>query len=96
MVRNVKRRARLSHVEPGEINHFRARFEMLANEAGLTLSYIARDMGISTSTLTEALDRGNPTEIYVDRFSDYFKVPRKVWTKKVTPREYGEQMLPRG
>lgn len=86
---------RRTKTRPSGINQMRARVEVLAVQSGWSLAEVARQMGIAPQTLQTILTRGIITDEMIDRLCQAFNVSRKEILRDVTPKEYGEVMLPR-
>ena len=78
-----------------EINHIKARVELLAARQDRTLSDVAKAMGRSPQSLQAVLERGNPVAGTLLELAEALGVTPNDLFEEVTPEEYGELRIPR-
>lgn len=88
---------------PTEINHFRARVEVMASRRQMSLSDVARALGCTRQALMQALDKGMPTVqrgkliacVSEEALCKVLGITaEELWTD-VTVWEYGMTFIPR-
>ena len=78
-----------------EINHFRARVEILIKKKGWTLTEFARRLGKSHQRIRWLMNRGDPKTSVLKEFADALKVSPEELLEEVTIEEYGDAFLPK-
>ena len=76
------------------VNHFRARLEILLRARGWTFTELGRQVKKSPQAVKDILDRGDPKASTLKMFADALDVSSDDLLEEVTAEEYGEAMLP--
>lgn len=76
------------------VNHFRARVEILLRERGWSFRELGRQIDKSPQALKDIVDRGDPKASTLKMIADALDVSPDDLLQEVTPEEYGEAFLP--
>lgn len=77
-----------------EVNHFRARVEIILRAKGWSIAELARQLGKSQQRVYDVIQRGDPKASLLRDFAAALHVSPESLLEEVTPEEYGEAFVP--
>lgn len=76
------------------VNHFRARIEILLRDKGWSMRELARQLGKSQQRTRDIIQRGDPKASVLREFADALGVLPEELLEEVSTEEYGEAFMP--
>jgi len=77
-----------------QVNHFRARIELVLHEKGWSMRELARQLGKSQQRIRDIIQRGDPKASVLKEFAEALDVAPEDLLEEVTESEYGETFIP--
>jgi lambda repressor-like predicted transcriptional regulator len=77
-----------------QVNHFRARVEILLRDRGWSMRELARQMNKSQQRTRDIIQRGDPKTSVLKEFADALDVAPEDLLEEVSTEEYGEAFMP--
>ena len=78
-----------------QVNHFKARIELILKERGWSVAELARRLGKSQQRIYDIIQRGDPKTSTLRDFASVLDVQPEELLEEVTPEEYGEAFVPK-